>query len=152
MNEKQTISDKPGQGEGGESLTASQEKALSALLTSGTVEAAAAKAGLTDRTLHRYLSAPAFRRAYLLARRQALEQATGALQQASYAAVATLIKNLKCGSPSSEIRAAQVILEQSAKGVEMLEFEDRLTAIEQSLEATGGQAGREGQGQYGQKG
>ena len=140
MTEKWTEADNPGHGAGEEEddLSPQQAQALAALLTSGTVEAAAKKAGISARTLRRWLAAPDFRRCYLAARRQALEQATGALQQATSGAVAALVRNLKCGIPPSEIRAAQVILEQAAKGVEMLEFEERLAAIEQGLETTAG--------------
>lgn len=114
-------------------LTHGQEAALAALLTSATIEAAAKKANVSDRTLHRWLNEAAFRRAYLAARRQSLEQATGALQRAVTDAAAALVRNLTCGTPGVEVRAAQIILEQTAKGVEMLEFEERLAAVEQGL-------------------
>ena len=136
------MSDKKGQGaEGSEEtdlsedeLTAVQDKAITALLASVTVEAAAKKVGVSDRTLHRWLKEPAFRQSYLSARRLVMEQAVGSLQRASLGAVEALVRNLKCGVPGTEVRAAQVILEAGTKGVEMMEFEDRLTAIEQTLE------------------
>ena len=115
-------------------LTAMQDKAIMALLSSPSVEAAAKKTGVSDRTLHRWLREPAFRQSCLAARRQVMEQAVGCLQRASLGAVETLVRNLKCGVPGTEVRAAQVILEAGTKGVEMMEFEDRLTAIEQTLE------------------
>ena len=119
-------------------LTAGQEKAIHALLSSVTVEAAAKKAGVSDRTLHRWLNDPGFRQGYLAARRQVMEQAVGSLQRASLGAVEALVRNLKCGVPGTEVRAALVILDAGLKGVEMMEFEDRLAAVEESL------AGQEG--------
>ena len=115
-------------------LTAMQDKAITALLSSSTVEAAAKKTGVSDRTLHRWLKEPAFRQGYHAGRRLVMEHAVGCLQRASLGAVEALVRNLKCGVPGTEVRAAQVILEAGTKGVEMMEFEDRLTAIEQTLE------------------
>jgi len=122
-------------------LTAVQEKAIAALLSAVTVEAAAKKAGVSDRTLHRWLRDPPFRQAYLAARRVVMEQAVGRLQRASLGAVDALVRNLKCGQPATEVRAAQVILESGMKGVEMLEFEERLATIEQNLAQTGEPSG-----------
>lgn len=142
------MNDKQGQGNpeqpfpeedlAGDGLPPAQEKAISALLSSVTVEAAAKKAGVSDRTLHRWLRDGAFRQAYLAARRQVMEQAIGHLQRASLGAVEALVRNLKCGVPTVEVSAARAILEAGMKGVEMMEFEERLAAVEESL------AGQEG--------
>ena len=114
-------------------LSADQEKALAALLTSRTIEAAAKKAGVSDRTLHRWLNEPAFRQAYLSARRMAMEQATSVLQRAASSAVTALQKNLSCGTPSAEIAAAKAILDMGFRAVEVQEFEARLAALEEAL-------------------
>ena len=124
----------------GGALSAAQEKAIHALLSCVTVEAAAKKAGVSDRTLHRWLRDPGFRPAYLAARRQVMEQAVGTLQRASLGAVEALVRNLKCGVPTVEVSAARVILEAGLKGLEALEFEDRLAAVEESLSGPGGAA------------
>ncbi len=130
--------DEPGEREQhGESrdgeLSETQEKAISALLSCVTVEAAAKKVGVSDRTLHRWLKEPGFRRAHLAARRQVMDQALGALQQGALGAVAALVRNLSCGQPSAEVSAARIILDTGMKGVDMLEFEDRLSAFEEWL-------------------
>ena len=88
---------------------------------------------VSDRTLYRRLKEPAFRQSYLAARRLIMEHAVGSLQRASLGAVEALIRNLKCGVPGTEVRTAQVILEASTKGVEVLKFEGRLTTIEQMV-------------------
>ena len=136
---EEKMSEERGGGAGGEAdswdgLTAGQSAALSALLTSTTIESAAKRAGVSDRTLHVYLNDPAFKRAYLAARRRMVEQSVGVLQQAATGAVATLVRNLKCGNAPVEVRAAQVILDMAFKGVEMLELEQRLAALEASVE------------------
>lgn len=119
----------------GQCLPADQEKALAALLTCRTIGAAAKKAGVTARTLHRWLNDPCFRQAYLAARRQVLEQATSVLQRASAAAVTALEKNLTCGASTAEIAAAKAILDYGFKGIETEEFDARLARLEEAQEA-----------------
>ncbi len=126
--------DNESQGIGGE-LPADQEKALAALLTCRTIGSAAKKAGVGERTLHRWLNDPVFRQAYLAARRQVLEQATSVLQRASAAAVTALEKNLTCGTPTAEIAAAKAILDYGFKAVETEEFDARLLRLEEAQEA-----------------
>ena len=62
-------------------LTPSQERALLALLSTTTNEDAAKQAGLTSRTLRRYLRLPAFRAEYLLRRREMMSRAIALAQQ-----------------------------------------------------------------------
>lgn len=116
-------------------LSAKQEKALAALLTEVTLEAAAKSVGVSDVSLWRWMQEPEFHRRYLAARRQIVEDAVGLMQRASKRAVATLVKNLDCGNPSVEVRSAQVILDQSFKGVELLELEARMKFLEEHIPA-----------------
>jgi ABC-type transport system involved in cytochrome bd biosynthesis fused ATPase/permease subunit len=52
-----------------------------------------------------------FKSEYEQAKRQVVESAVSALQQAANEAVATLRRNLTCDNPQAEIRAAQLILD-----------------------------------------
>jgi hypothetical protein len=54
----------------------------------------------------------------------------GTLLQACTEAVATLRKNLTCGKPSAENRAAATILEQATRGVELLDLCERVEQLE----------------------
>ena len=112
-------------------LTPKQEAVLTAVLTEVTNEQAAKKAGVSIATLWRYMQIPAFRAAYLQARRQIVEDAIALLQRASKKAVATLVENLECGSPSAEVTSARIILEQSFKGVELMEMGERIRQLEE---------------------
>ncbi len=91
--------------------TANREKALTALLESSSITEAANKCGLSDKTLRRYLEEKEFSDEYAEARRQIVESAVSALQQAANEAVETLRRNLTCDNPQAEIRAAQLILD-----------------------------------------
>ena len=90
---------------------ANREKALAALLESATITEAAKKCELSEKTLRRYLEDAEFQKEFRAARRQIVESAVSALQQAANEAVETLRRNLTCDNPQAEIRAAQIILD-----------------------------------------
>jgi len=71
-------------------LTAKQERAIIALLSASTIGAAAAAAGIGERTLFRWLSEPTFQDSYQQARRQAFDRAAGRLQVIATKAVDAL--------------------------------------------------------------
>lgn len=113
-------------------ITHKQELAITALLTTKTISEAAASVGINSRTLERWLAGDeAFTREYRATRRRVLEGAIGQLQHASGEAVETLQKNLTCGKPTVEVRAAVAILDQAIKAVELYDLEERLSALEQ---------------------
>jgi hypothetical protein len=76
----------------GSKFTRKMEEAIAALLTQRNIEDAAKAAGIGTQTLLRWLKAPEFEKAYREARRAAFGQATARLQQATSAAVSTLLK------------------------------------------------------------
>jgi hypothetical protein len=87
------------------------EKALTALLKASSVRDAAIQSGLSEETIYRYLRDEDFKSEYEQAKRQVVESAVSALQQAANEAVETLRRNLTCDNPQAEIRAAQLILD-----------------------------------------
>ena len=60
-----------------------KEEAIAALLTQRNTEEAARAVGVAHKTLLRWLKVPEFRRAYLKARREVVQQAIARLQQAA---------------------------------------------------------------------
>ena len=121
----------------GENLTPRQERAIAALLSETTVTSAAEKVGVSEVTLHRWLRQKDFKTAFRASRREVVEKATAQIQQASWAAGTTLIKLLGAGSDSVRLRAAMAILDHANKGVEMLDFDERLVNLEKLAEAEG---------------
>jgi predicted kinase len=87
------------------------QKALAGLLNNSSVKDAALSSGLSEETIYRYLRDEDFRAEYEQAKRQVVENAVSALQQAANEAVETLRRNLTCDNPQAEIRAAQLILD-----------------------------------------
>ena len=111
-------------------LTAKQEKALAALLDKPTIREAAAASKVGETTLWRWLQEPEFQRGYRAARRQVVEHSISELQSATSDAVATLKRNLNCLNPAVEVRAAQIILDQSIKAVELVDLAERIEQLE----------------------
>lgn len=109
------------------------DKAILALLSEPTLELAAKKAGIGAATLQRWLRHPDFEHAYRLARRRMFEAGLSRLQALIGEAVTTLQKNLTCGRPTAEIRAASAILMHATAGAELLDILDRLTDLEQKV-------------------
>jgi hypothetical protein len=114
-------------------LNRKQETLIAALLTEPTHAAAATKAGVSEATLHRWLRLPEFQTAYRQARRSIVETAIGRLQQTTGKAVEALERNLACGHPGNEIRAALGILDHAVKAVELLDVVERVEELERLM-------------------
>jgi hypothetical protein len=97
------------------------ELAIAALLSHRSLEDAARAVGVHTNTLLRWMKEPAFRAMYEEARRLAFSQSLGRLQEASGAAVTTTLKIMldTNAPPGIRLRAAQIVLEQAAKAVEL---------------------------------
>jgi len=123
----------------GEKLSRKQDQAIGALLTEQTIESAAERVGVAEATLRRWLKLPEFLAAYRAARREVMEKTVAQMQEASWAASTTLIKLLGAGNESVRLRAATELLNEANKGLEILDHEERLAALE---ELAAGQGGR----------
>ena len=118
-----------------------REEAIAALLTQRNVEDAARAAGVGVSTLLRWMKEPEFDAAYREARRAAFGQSVARLQQASSAAVSTLLKvMIDPNTPAStKVRAADSVLDHSAKAIEIEDIDARLTELARTAETTKGQ-------------
>ncbi len=119
-----------------DTLTPAQHKAISALLTEGSIRQAAEAALVKERTLYRWLQMPAFADEYRVARREATRQAVAKLQQVSGKAADRLEHLLIHGTPAVQLGAARTILEFAVKAVELEDLEARLNALEEAYAVT----------------
>ena len=124
----------------GSKFTRKKEEAIAALLTQRNVEEAARAAGIGTQTLLRWLKVPEFQAAYREARRAAFSQSIARLQQATSAAVSTLLKVMVDPStpPSTRVRAADSVLDHSAKSIEIEAIEARVSELERAAALPGG--------------
>ena len=113
-----------------------KEEAIAALLTQRNIEEAAKAVGIGANTLLRWLKVPEFDAAYRGARRAAFRQSVARLQQASGAAVSTLLKIMVDTSAphSTRVRAADSVLDHSAKAIEIEDIEARVSELERAAE------------------
>jgi transposase-like protein len=121
----------------GSKFSRKKEEAVAALLTQRNIEEAARAAGIGTQTLIRWLKIPEFKSAYLEARRTAISQSSARLQQASSAAVSTLLKIMVdvTAPASTRVRAADRVLDHAHHAIEIEDIEIRVAALEQASQA-----------------
>ena len=121
-------------------LDPGKERAIAALLTEPTLQAAADRAGISYTTLWRYMQQDDFQRAYRSARRDALAQATARLQAVATEAVEALrdVLNNARYSPYARVQAAKAILDLAYRASEIEDVQDRIVALEAQLGGTDG--------------
>lgn len=122
-------------GSPGENLTTRQQKAIAALLTERDIKQAAQKAGVGERTLHRWMKMPAFRAALLGAEGDAIDEATRKLIYLKDPAIITIANVMgdKNNTPAVRLRAAQSVLDYLLKLRELRNVEERLAELERSV-------------------
>ncbi len=121
----------------GAKLGRKKEQAIVALLSHRNIEEAARAVGISATTLQRWTKDPEFDAAYREARRTAFSQSLGRLQQASSAAVTILFKIMTDpnASSSARVRAAEVVLERTAKAMEIENIDARVAELERALDS-----------------
>jgi hypothetical protein len=119
-------------------VSKAQHVVLTALACGATVESAARRAGVTERTVYRYLADPAFRQRVHQARADQFERTAGALTAAAIAAVKRLTELLQdpSASPAVQRSAARDLLEMNLRYREGADWETRLAALEARLAGT----------------
>src|SRR5271154_2646292 len=105
-----------------------------ALLEHATQEKAAAALGISTVTLWRAMQKPVFAEAYRQGRRKAFSQSVARLQQASNAAVGTLLRVMtdQAAPAASRVRAADVVLQTALRGMQIEEIEARAFGLRHS--------------------
>jgi len=119
----------------GAKFTHKMEAAVAALLTQKNQEEAARAVGISTATLLRWQKLPEFQRLYREARRAAHGQSIARLQHATSAAVSTLLRVMvDPNTPAStRVRAADSVLDHSAKAIEIEDIEVRVAELERSI-------------------
>lgn len=117
-------------------LDPKQLRAVVALLTERTIEQAAERVGVNERTLRRWLGQDPFRHALRAAQRATFEHAHARLQEAATLAVDTLKAVMEDANAPAAARvgAAKAALEQGSRSVELAQVIERVDAMERQLE------------------
>jgi hypothetical protein len=112
-----------------------EDALLIAVLTNPTITRAASAAGVSERTMRRALKRPAFARRVAAARRTAIELAVSSLAGLSGDAHDALRRNLTCGVPAVEVRAAVEVREGMIRGDEHLAATGELQELREDVAA-----------------
>jgi hypothetical protein len=113
------------------------EKAVSALLSTNTIEAAARKAGISKRTLLRWMEEPTFRDAYRKTKGDILRMATAILTRDSGKAALTLTKvftSRPTENQSARVSAAKATLRLALDAFVLEDLEERLHKLEKQTD------------------
>lgn len=122
-----------------------QDVVLLALACGASVDAAAAQAGLSPRTVYRHLASPGFRSQLTSLRADLVQRATGMLGAAALEAVKTLMSLQEATTPAAvRLGAARTIIELGLKLREEGELSDRLAALEAAIAPPAEQPARRG--------
>jgi hypothetical protein len=119
--------------QGKSSLSKKQEAALAALLVQPTIVLAAAQAKVGQRTLCRWMAEDeAFKAEYLKLRQEIVRNAVFQLQKATNNAVSCLtsVMNDPEAPASARVRAAQAVLEQAFRALEIETVAERIERLE----------------------
>jgi hypothetical protein len=112
--------------------------ALLALAKGETTDEAGLAAGVSGRTVRRWLEDGRFRGEVARLRGALLDQTTGRLADAAIGAVATLTESLAADSEAVRVRAARAILAATLRYKEVLDLEQRVSKLEAAYAETDG--------------
>ena len=112
------------------------ETLIASLATGASIKEAAAQAGVGERTAHRRLNDPSFRQQLVETKGRMLETVSAKLSSSAGAACEELERLLKkAKSESVRLAAARVILEQVLRMRDLVEIDQRLTALERDVKS-----------------
>jgi hypothetical protein len=110
-----------------------KQKILIALIETSSIREAAKVSGICEATIYNYLRDSEFKTAYREARRQTVESAIAQMQNAASDAVARLKELQYSENPAVAARCAQIIFENSVKGMDTLDILQRLEVLENAV-------------------
>lgn len=109
------------------------QRAIDELIKSGSRKEAADRAGVSVGTIDRWHKNREFQIMLTKAQSEATRSITSQVWNALHDATHTLQRNLNCGTPASEIRAASAMFDIALRLRDALDVNDRLSALEEAL-------------------
>lgn len=118
-----------------DALTPKQEQLIAVLVAGINIATAAKSVGIADKTARRWLKLPHFQRAYRKAQSDLFTEALQGLQDKIEKAITTLDRNMdgELTPPATQVRAAQIVIEQAIAVGKVLDLEQRLIELEELL-------------------
>lgn len=118
-----------------EQLSPKQDSLISLLLAGVSIVTAARQVGIAEKTAHKWLKLAHFQEAYKAAQRSLFDQALTGLMLRVDKAISTLDRNMDGEETpaSTQVRAAQIVLEQAIAIHKMSELEQKIAELEQYI-------------------
>lgn len=119
-----------------ENLSAKQHMLIAELVAGKTIQEAAKAAGVAERTAHRWLNLPEFQEAYRTAKVSMFEDALDKLKQYLPRALDKLNVHIDASTKptaATQVRAAQLVLEQAIEIYKLNIVEEKLAELEKLL-------------------
>ena len=118
-----------------ENKTANDEQIIAALLANGTLRAAAAVVGISERTLYNRMNETDFQALYRSAKADLIRAAVFNINNQLQAAIDTVVEIMQDNNnnPAIRLQAAQTILNNAGKFAERLQVTE--TAVKNQLES-----------------
>lgn len=115
-------------------LTPKQAQAVRSLLAKPSINEAAKDAGVNVRTVYRWLEEPSFSQALTKAQDQAIDAAARGLVGLTEKAIGVVegVLDDPTGHPATKLRAADLVLSNMLKLVELRNLSERIAALEAS--------------------
>lgn len=119
--------------------TRRQEQAIAELISGATIEAAATRCGVSQRTLQRWLASDEFQRDYAKAKRRLLELATNRMLRSMDEAVQELLAIMRSEKASLGLKlsAASRLIDRARWAHEDDDLAQRIAELERQFENTG---------------
>jgi len=120
----------------GEKLSRYKESAIASLISCPTVKQAAKKAGVAEKTLHRWLKEDEFITAYVKARGEIVSYAVCQMQKNMPKAINALAEITDDSNmpASARVSAARTLIDMSLKAIEHEDLQLRIRNVEKILE------------------
>src|SRR3989338_3623005 len=128
-------------GNGKETLTEKQLRAIPFLLASPSIEEGCKRARVGKATVYAWLKEDAFREELRRQREELVRGALETLKANTAKATETLVKLLDSDKEGIQARAAEDIIEFTQKAIELEELERRIASIEERLDQGRGRHG-----------
>lgn len=118
-------------------LTVKQQRFLAALIAGNSIIVSAAAAGISERTAHNWLKQSAFNQAYQDAKQAIFEQELSELRESKKLIREMLLKHINAEvevTPTSQIQAAKLLLEQYVVASETAELKEKLQELQTTID------------------
>lgn len=119
-------------------LSVKQQRFLAALIVGHTIVDSAKAAGISERTAHNWLDQPAFTQVYQDAKQAVFDEELRELKENKKLIREMLLKHINAEvevTPSSQIQAAKLLLEQYIVAGEIAQIKEQLNELQETLQS-----------------